>query len=117
MKRLSLCFSISLAVLCSSCVKFKTETTVSYSKTEVTESSTADGKTRRTIHTSGFSGSNPKEVIESITEVYVKEELDQVDDQQALGRIAQLDPDGYFGVMVPAVSVKQCHFKRYCNYI
>tara|TARA_B100000929_G_scaffold155112_1_gene122878 strand:+ start:178 stop:891 length:714 start_codon:yes stop_codon:yes gene_type:complete len=26
-------------------------------------------------------------------------------------------PDGYFGVMVPAVSVKQCHFKRYCNYI
>jgi len=24
---------------------------------------------------------------------------------------------GYFGVMVPAVSVKQCHFKRYCNYI
>ncbi|PRX38737.1 hypothetical protein [Salegentibacter salegens] len=24
---------------------------------------------------------------------------------------------GYFGVMVPPVSVKQCHFKRYCNYI
>ena len=93
MKRLNLCFSVSLALLCSSCVKFKTETTVSYNKTEVTESSTADGKTRRTVHTSGFSGSNPKEVMESITDVYVKEELDQVDDQQALGRIAQLDPD------------------------
>tara|TARA_B100000378_G_scaffold225912_1_gene189841 strand:- start:7549 stop:7815 length:267 start_codon:yes stop_codon:yes gene_type:complete len=24
---------------------------------------------------------------------------------------------GYFGVMVPPVSVKQCHFERYCNYI
>ena len=24
---------------------------------------------------------------------------------------------GYFGVMMPAVSVKQCHFKRYYNYI
>lgn len=88
----SFCF-LSLAVLCSSCIEFKTETTVSYSKTEVTESSTADGKTRRTIHTSGFSGSNPKEIIESITEVSVKQELDQIDDQQALVRIAQTDPD------------------------
>jgi hypothetical protein len=26
-------------------------------------------------------------------------------------------PIGYFGVMVPPVSVKQCHFERYCNYI
>src|SRR5690554_2607348 len=26
-------------------------------------------------------------------------------------------PNGYFGVMVPPVSVKPCHFKRYCNYI
>ena len=26
-------------------------------------------------------------------------------------------PNGYFGVMVPPVSVKQCHFKRYYNYI
>jgi len=25
--------------------------------------------------------------------------------------------NGYFGVMVPPVSVKQCHFERYCNYI
>lgn len=24
---------------------------------------------------------------------------------------------GYFGVMVPRVSVKPCHFERYCNYI
>lgn len=23
---------------------------------------------------------------------------------------------GYFGVMVPGVSVKWCHFERYCNY-
>jgi hypothetical protein len=27
------------------------------------------------------------------------------------------DHDGYFGVMVPPVSVKPCHFERYCNYI
>jgi len=26
------------------------------------------------------------------------------------------DPIGYFGVMVPPVSVKWCHFERYCNY-
>jgi hypothetical protein len=24
--------------------------------------------------------------------------------------------NGYFGVMVPPVSVKWCHFERYCNY-
>jgi transposase len=24
---------------------------------------------------------------------------------------------GYFGVTMPLISVKQCHFKRYCNYI
>jgi hypothetical protein len=28
-----------------------------------------------------------------------------------------LSVNGYFGVMVPPVSVKQCHFERYCNYI
>lgn len=27
------------------------------------------------------------------------------------------DNGGYFGVMVPPVSVKPCHFERYCNYI
>ena len=25
--------------------------------------------------------------------------------------------DGYFGGTMPLISVKQCHFKRYCNYI
>ncbi|KAA1244684.1 transposase [Aquimarina sp. RZ0] len=24
--------------------------------------------------------------------------------------------DGYFGVTVPPISVKWCHFERYCNY-
>ncbi|MBZ9650854.1 GNAT family N-acetyltransferase [Psychroflexus montanilacus] len=32
-------------------------------------------------------------------------------------KIIPLCPFGYFGVMVPPVSVKQCHFERYCNYI
>ncbi len=33
----------------------------------------------------------------------------------------QLSPEypihGYFGGTMPLISVKQCHFKRYCNYI
>jgi len=34
-----------------------------------------------------------------------------------LENLIQKEFHGYFGVMVPPVSVKQCHFERYCNYI
>ncbi|WP_299392935.1 hypothetical protein, partial [uncultured Gelidibacter sp.] len=34
-----------------------------------------------------------------------------------IGNILEKDEAGYFGVMVPRVSVKPCHFERYCNYI
>ena len=93
MKSLSSFYFLGLVLLCASCVEFKTETKVSYLKTQVTESTTADGKTQRTVSTTGFSGSNPGEVINSVTVDYVKEEVGQLDDQQALGRIAQSDPD------------------------
>jgi len=32
------------------------------------------------------------------------------------GKHSKYNPFGYFGVMVPPVSVKWCHFERYCNY-
>ncbi len=38
-------------------------------------------------------------------------------DLYGLYDINGMEEDGYFGVMVPPVSVKQCHFERYCNYI
>ena len=31
--------------------------------------------------------------------------------------VQEIERGGYFGVMVPPVSVKPCHFERYCNYI
>jgi hypothetical protein len=33
------------------------------------------------------------------------------------GKIKVYQLVGYFGGTMPLISVKQCHFKRYCNYI
>jgi len=35
----------------------------------------------------------------------------------AFAKENNFEESGYFGVTVPLISVKQCHFERYCNYI
>ncbi|WP_188112318.1 hypothetical protein [Aquimarina sp. RZ0] len=36
--------------------------------------------------------------------------------QEIKNALDSSEMDGYFGVTVPPISVKWCHFERYCNY-